>query len=221
MELHPVWHTGKVGNFDFTTKGSVQPHVNPKAWNNLFGSTNWIWYIWSSAAFVLEWLFWIQQLDSVHWSSGAHFMHSFSLEGAPFWLQINCEQNWTETKCAWRWSPSSSSSRPSSSRSSLSSSTSYSILHEQLGLFGHGLAEAKNAVLGGWSPKSAPKLASCAFWANSSFGSKIGFLAPGKTVVLGGWPQNQLASPTDVCPLCTQLRDSAAISSLCSVQSLV
>ena len=130
MKLHPVWHAGKVGNFDFTTKWSVQPHVNPKAWNNLFGSKNWIWNIWSSAAFVLEWLFWIQQLDSVHWSSGAHFMHSFSLEGAPFWLQINCEQNWTETKCAWRWSPSSSSSRPSSSSSSLSSSTFYSILHE-------------------------------------------------------------------------------------------
>ena len=31
-------------------------------------------------------------------------MHSFSLEGAPSWLQINCVQNWTETKCAWRWS---------------------------------------------------------------------------------------------------------------------
>ena len=59
-----------------------------------------------------------------------------------------------------------------------SSSQPYSVKHEKWalsGLFGHGLAKAKKAVFGGCHPESAPKLAACRTWENSSFGSKIGF----------------------------------------------
>ena len=61
-----------------------------------------------------------------------------------------------------------------------------------LGLFGHGLAEAKrqSSVAGfqnpaqNWPPAPSGQTA--------VLGPKLGSGTAGKTVVLGGWPQNQL-----------------------------
>ena len=67
----------------------IQPlHCSPKRTIEI---TFEFWYL--ALYFEIHWF------DLEHRSPGAHFMHSCSIRGVPFWPQINCEQNRTETKC--------------------------------------------------------------------------------------------------------------------------
>ena len=131
-----------------------------------------------------------------HRSPGAHFMHSCSIRGVPFWPQINCEQNRTETKCT---GVHHHNHTPSNMKMS-----TFGFIWPRIG-------KGKKGSLRWLPSRISPKIGRLQDLGKQQFWVQNWVWAAGKTAVDGAWPQNQLTSSTDVWLLCTQLLNPVAI----------